>query len=178
MSYHGIDYGHGTTNVDRATGIRFGVISMHDLEEWASEGFEPQYGNASCPYCGNEAAASDEGEGDRDDYEEIHRGREFACDSCRVKFDGQDAFPEEPHGYTLDGEYKAEWHNDGDVFVLSSPYYTHAAFCSPCAPGACHLSSPHEGGERCYCFGHDWFEGNKAPYPVFRVSDGSPVAPE
>ncbi len=178
MSYEGIDYGMGQTNIDRKTGIRFGVIPLHALHEWAFESFEAEYGNASCPKCGNPAVSSDDGDTDRDEYEEIHRGREFACDFCAVKFDGQDAFPEEPFGWTLDDtEYKAEYHTDGDVFITKSPYYTHAQFCSPCAPGACHLSHPLEGtdGPKCFCFSHDWFEGDKAPHPVYRVSDGSLV---
>ncbi len=31
----GIDYGMGQTNIDKANGIRFGVIPMNDLTEFA-----------------------------------------------------------------------------------------------------------------------------------------------
>jgi hypothetical protein len=83
-----------------------------------------------------------------------------------------------------------------DVMVLASPYFTYAQFCSPCVPGACNLDSPlvtppdwitgGEGferdwqairGNRCYCLGHDYFEGNKAPYPVYSVATGKLVNP-
>lgn len=96
----------------------------------------------------------------------------------------------EPLGWTLDdGEYLAESDSYGDIFVYRSPYYTHAQFCSPCAPGACHLENPTDkGGQRAYCFAPDWFEWwsemgiepagvyleikTSCPYPVYRVKDG------
>ncbi len=78
----------------------------------------------------------------------------------------------------LRGEYKAtQSGDDSDIFILKSPYYTRAQFCSPCAPGACYLTNPCEDGERAYCFGHDWFDDGKAPYPVFLVADDSEVLP-
>jgi len=30
----------------------------------------------------------------------------------------------------------------------------------------------------CYCFGHDWFEDGKAPYPVYSVETGELVEAE
>lgn len=68
-----------------------------------------------------------------------------------------------------------------DVFVLASPYFTYAQFCSPCVPGACNLDSPLEQpseANKCLCLGHDWFEGGKAPYPVYSVATGEIVQPE
>lgn len=103
------------------------------------------------------------------------------CDCC------------EPLSYVLDdGEYLAESDSYGDIFVLRSPYYTHAQFCSPCAPGACYLENPtDEGGPRVYCFPPDWFDywsksglepagvyleiQTSCPHPVYRVSDGACV---
>jgi hypothetical protein len=35
-----------------------------------------------------------------------------------------------------------------------------------------------DGFAKGYCFGHDWFEGGKAPYPVFSVKTGELVLPE
>ncbi len=187
----GIDYGRGTTNIDRATGIRFGVIPMNDLHDWAHESFEADYGSPSCPKCGNDAVDADsegpeaaDGEDDsktgREEYKVLHRAcGDYACDSCKLLFDGEDAFGEQPIAWNLDdGEYKATMGgDDNDIFILSSPYFTRAAFCSPCAPGACHLRNPHKEGERTYCFGHDWFEGDKAPYPVYSVETGGRIAP-
>jgi hypothetical protein len=97
---------------------------------------------------------------------------------------------------------------DGDIFITKSPYFTYAQFCSPCAPGAIYLMTPfvnywensgtgqkginspenypndyktkaeNAGFAKGYCFGHDWFEGGKAPYPVFSVETGELVLPE
>ena len=61
--------------------------------------------------------------------------------------------------------------DDTDIFIIKSEYYTWAQFCSPCAPGAGYLMNYTEPdvGITAYCFGDDWFEGEKAPYPVYRV---------
>jgi hypothetical protein len=70
--------------------------------------------------------------------------------------------------YEYNGEgYKASCGDDGDIFILLSPYYTTCAFCSPCAPGAGYIMDTRKEGIRAYCFGHDWFEEGKAPYPVY-----------
>ena len=134
----GIDYGLGRSNVDTATGIRFGVISQNEvLQAWADSS-EPYYGET-------------------DDDEEI--------DDCA-----------EPISYTYEEDgYVAECGDDGDIFLTRSPYYTKCAFCSPCAPGAGYLMDHREGGIRAYCFGHDWFEGEAAPYPVYSVKTGKLV---
>lgn len=177
----GIDYGHGTTNRDTTTGIRYGVISIHALEEFAHEDFEDDYGPAMCGQCGNEASdTADGGEPEFDSTWTIGRGYEdYYCLKCRRVFDSSEAFGDEVVvSSRLDaGGYVGELGSDGDVFLIRSPYYTHAQFCSPCAPGAGHLANPCPTGPRTYCFGHDWFEGNRAPYPVYRVSDGSLVEP-
>jgi hypothetical protein len=75
--------------------------------------------------------------------------------------------------YEADG-YRLETTSLG-VYVTQSPYYTRAAFCSPCCPGAGDLDSPREHGVKAYCLGPDWFEDDKAPYKVWRVSDDSEV---
>lgn len=159
--YHGIDYGMGSANVDPKTGIRFGVIPLHALGEFAPDEFEADYGDPTCPECGRLL----------DDYQ---------CRACRTRWDADHCYPDEPIGSYLDeGGYKAELHSDGDVFVILSPYYTHAQYCSPCAPGACYLLSPVDpSGPRAYCLGHEWFDSGKAPYPVWRVADGKLVRPE
>jgi hypothetical protein len=185
--YAGIDYGMGRTNIDKENGIRYGVVSLHALTEFASEDFEADYGDPHCPKCGNEAEtipshteSDPSGEGKwvsvvQDIPEEMAEWEndgigEYACRSCKWLFDGDEAFGDEPIGYTLDKDgYKATLDEYNDVFLVKSPYYTHAQFCSPCAPGAGHLENPCESGPKTYCFGHDWFDGGKAPYPVYDV---------
>jgi hypothetical protein len=90
----------------------------------------------------------------------------------------EDDYDAEPIFWFIDdGEYKAECGDDGEIFITKSPYYTTCAFCSPCAPGAGYLMDYRENGIKAYCFGHDWFEDEKAPYKVFRVDNDSVVNP-
>lgn len=127
----------------------------------------------------------------QDEYGEFwdDEGRDYACLDCARSFDSDDAWGDDGpvNGHVLDdGEYKAhQGYDDCDVFILKSPYYTRAQFCSPCAPGAAYLRSPCEDGPKAYCFAPDWFrayddnevtgeyEGEKTscPYPVWRVED-------
>lgn len=178
----GIDYGLGQTNIDRKTGIRFGVIHSHCVLQAWYDSAEGDYGNPTCPKCGNGARDSNDGEDDPDssEYEcSKYACGDYACDECEYLFDGEEALGDSPNAWILDdGEYKASQSGDGcDIFILSSPYYTRAQFCSPCAPGACHLEHPCEDGERAYCFGHNWFEDGKAPYPVYSVATNELVEP-
>lgn len=171
----GIDYAVSTgSNRNKDTGIHYGVISQWSLNpdvinDVVFEGAD--YGEATCPKCGNDA---------------------------------REVFSEEMLGWSYEaGGYKLTDCLDTDVFVLDSPYYTYAQFCSPCVPGACNLDNPLDISDsiyysqsinnptttlsenakrqtypRTYALGHDWFENGKAPYRVFRVSDDSEVFAE
>jgi len=192
MSY-GIDYSIGQSNFDPENGIHYGVIPQNDILQFWADSAESYYGEPTCPKCGNEAIPIDsEGVPDLDeageDWED--RGRDYACLNCRYSFWSDEAFGDEAIGYFLeDGEYKASGDSEGDVWIYKSPYYTHAKFCSPCAPGACYLREPVDSnGPKTYCFAPDWFdwyremgvepagtyngEKTSCPYPVYRVSDG------
>jgi hypothetical protein len=141
MSNIGFDYSMGRANLDRTTGIHYGVISQHSITQAWCDSAEPVY---------------DKPEDENDDEEY------FA----------------EPIGWKVDdGEYHAIDCLDSDVMVLKSPYFTHAQFCSPCVPGAGNLECPMPNGVACYCFGHDWFDEGRAPYPVYFVSNGDEVPP-
>ena len=54
-NYPGIDYGMGRANIDKETGIRFGVIHINSLAHWALDEFEPEYANepADVDECGD-----------------------------------------------------------------------------------------------------------------------------
>lgn len=157
----GIDYGLGLSNIDKATGIRYGVIPQNEvLQAWAEES-EDYYGEPSCPACGADLDV---------DVDDGH-----VCD-CGHTIDwvGEECYSFEPLSYYFkDGEYEAESDSYGDIFITKSPYYTYCGFCSPCAPGAGYLT---DRGDDCkaFCFGPDWFDG-ECPYPVYRVSDDSLV---
>jgi len=77
--------------------------------------------------------------------------------------------------YLDDGEYQAEqWDSFSSVAIFKSPYFTMAKYCSPCIPGAGDLDHT-PGPCKCYCFGHDWFDGEQAPYKVYSVDTGKEV---
>ncbi len=182
----GIDYGMGTTNIDKETGIRYGVISQHSVTEAWCEAAEADYGKPTCPKCGNEVKEHTV-EGDQwfPRYRE-HGCHDYDCAVCEHTLDSSDVYGDEPIGWSVDGgEYKMCDCLDSDVMVMQSPYYTFAPFCSPCVPGAGNLDGATEEGEwigeehgvKTYCVGHDWFEDGKAPYPVFAVATGAEVTP-
>lgn len=185
--YTGIDYGLGKTNINKDTGIRFGVIPANHVGQAWYDSSEADYGEPTCPYCGNELIkyhkAKETLNDDIDSWpSEPHECDDFACLSCKRLIGSESAFSDEPHGFTLDdGEYKAEQSGDDcDIFILKAPFFTYAQFCSPCAPGACYLLNNLEtpsDNNKAYCFGHDWFEDGKAPYPVYSVESGLLINP-
>jgi len=160
---NGIDYGLGQTNIDMQTGIRFGVIPSHHVPLWYDES-EIIY-LYTCPECGLESI----------EYADL-------CESCGHEYEA-DYFDELETSYF---EYKADGYrctqssNDADIFIEKSAYYTYADLCSPCAPGACYLLNPLDEPDKdnkCYCFGHDWFNNGKAPYPVYSVETNELINP-
>lgn len=176
-NYAGINYAgrNSTVNRDPDAGIRYGVISQNAvLQAWADDS-EAQYPSA-CTHCGSDidqAIIDAVQSGDDED--------KRTCPHCKVILEEKDFWDVEADYYAYDDDgYKAQSDDYGDIFITKSPYYTYAQFCSPCAPGACHLSSPLTdpiSDNRCYCFGHDWFEDGKAPYPVYSVETGEVVEP-
>jgi rubredoxin len=165
----GIDYGGGITNIDTKTGIRYGVICQNEvLQAWADSS-EAYYGNpddVECPKCGMCTSAENWGDS-------------VECLKCGNVFEAELGDFAEPISFFLDdGELIAECFEDGDIFITASPYYTTCEFCSPCAPGAGYVINTRKDGVKAYCFGHDWFDNGKAPYPVYSVQTGKRVKPE
>lgn len=192
MASRGIDYGLGRTNIDKATGIRYGVISVHAITQAWYDSAEADYGSPTCPKCQREAdepsAFGDTfKDGRPDDYtDEPYESDDYVCVECRHFFGSESAFGDEPLGWYLkDAEYEAVDCLDSDVMVIRSPFYTFGPYCSPCVPGGITLYDDEraleydaETGNKAYCFGHDWFDEGKAPYRVYRVEDDSEVLPE
>lgn len=195
--YKGIDYGSGRTNISKS-GIRYGVIPQGEvLQAWADSS-EAYYGEPTCPKCGKEAIdyskAKETLRDDIDSWEHAkHDYADYACLSCHYIFGPESAYGDEPIAYTYESEEYVcrQSRDDCDIFILKSHYFTYAQFCSPCAPGACYLLNPLEvplnakgnplndslNNNRAYCFGHDWFDGGKAPYPVYSVETGELINP-
>jgi len=156
-NYLGIDYGRGQTNIDHDTQIRFGVIPLHEvIQAWcdSAEGvyvyFCPECDGEledpcveNCPYCGHELNEMD---------------FDFVDPVC---------FKYESVGYRC-----FQSHDDNDIFIELSPYYTLCQYCSPCAPGAGYIMNQVENGIKAYCFGPDWFDDEKAPYDIYDAKTG------
>jgi hypothetical protein len=155
----GFDYGRGETNIDKKTGIRYGVIHQGEVLQAWYDCAEPYY-VVYCIYCGAE----------------LKKGFDAKrCPECYKTFKDGDFDECEPASYSCESkEYVAEQSaDDCDIFIFKSPYYTYCDFCSPCAPGAGYLLS--EGNVKAYCFGHDWFDDGKAPYKVYDVKTDKEV---
>lgn len=177
----GIDYGRGQTNIDHSTGIRYGVIPQNVILQAWTDSSEADYGDAFCPQCGRGASIpeySDEDDTQESDeyvdYNGIRNSRDYRCDDCKIYFDGDVAFGNEPLGFYFDSDgIKAFSDSMGDIFIIKSPYYTRADFCSPCAPGACYLTSPNDNGAKAYCFDESWFDDDieVCPYPIWRIEN-------
>lgn len=177
----GIDYGSGRTNINHETGIRYGAISCNDIAQALSDtDIEYDYGDARCPKCGQTATCSADLPEASEEWE-IAKGAcsDWGCLTCEYVFDASEACGDEAIGWHYDAEgYQIVNCLDNAAMILASPYYTLAAFCSPCVPGAGDLNNACDGGVKTYCLGHDWFEDCKAPYPVYSVATGAPVEAE
>ena len=170
-SYAGIDYGLGQTNRDHETGIRFGIISQNDLSGDAVNdiyttgddiGFENMRQQAKDELARAIASAIDP-------YGQVGDPDELAAEIIN-NVEWHDCGESGPYEYSGEG-YHLRTSDNNDLWVLKSPFYTHAQFCSPCAPGAGHLGNPCPTGPKTYCLGPDWFEDGEAPYPIYKVED-------
>lgn len=143
-TYLGIDYGLGKTNINRSTGIRYGIIPHHAvLQAWADSS-EAEFPDPVCPECYNELRLTEE----VIDGEPIYDGEgnevceEYYCEVCETGIDDDcDLYSADPIGfhYNEDGYRCHQSADDPDICITKSPYYTYAQHCSPCAPGAVYL---------------------------------------
>jgi len=134
-----------TANINPKTGIAYGVVSLHSLEDWVWDDFLDNGVNETMRAAEQEWRSEnphmslvpqewyDEYESDGDEYSLESEGMKLGL------------------GY-LGGS--------GLVWVFESPHVTEAPVCSPCVPGAGDLDSA--GREslrtvRCYTLPPDWF---------------------
>jgi hypothetical protein len=189
-TYPGIDYGRGLANIDSATGIRYGVISQNSVSADAVDEIL-DYGTdvaweAALKDVINEARDRAVVEGEDPDYVDEDEIRDRLGDTWETNF----------ANYEYDsGGYRVTGCLDNDLFVLRSPFFTFAQFCSPCVPGAGNLDTPFmglavphydapgwaedfireaeaNGFPRVFALGHNWFEDQKVPYVLFSVATG------
>ena len=173
MKTAGIDYGLGQSNIDKTTGIRFGVINAHTVNPDALDDiyqngrdltWETAIEDARKEY---EAEHADDEGAEPFDEQEWQEWNDDGWDSC-----------DSVYLYETDDGYILETTSLG-LYVVKSEFYTFASFCSPCCPGAGDLNAPNSSGVKTYCLGLDWFDAEHAcPYPVYRVSDNTEVLTE
>jgi hypothetical protein len=184
-------------NIDRDSGIHYGVIGQNELSSWA---LDDVYQNGTdMVYEEERARVIDEL---KDAIKEV-LDNNYIDMSDEDIIDNIEPFLEEwnqnyenygdntSYDYESDG-FHIQLLSDGDIFVLKSPFYTYCNYCSPCAPNAGCLTSPNSrDGVKTYCLGDDWFDdkveyseyvkengekviipyGNVCPYKVYRVED-------
>ena len=150
MTYHGIDWGVGTSNRNPETGIRYGIMSRLEMPSWFDDELEYEYAYG-CPHCGVEIEPSEAGELEMEGN---------LCSCCGAGFADWEACGEEPVccTFSVDGVVGSV-DSDGDVLIYSSPWITHGSHCSPCAPGAVTVGwDPVDGGVRAYGPNPEWKE--------------------
>ncbi len=198
-NYPGIDYaGPGSTvNRDSLTGIRYGIIRGNDLmaevlDDITVHGEDLGFKAAEEELKTELRHALEDYFSDWADSKRLTNAVENAFDALDGWADGIDTSG--PWQWEKEG-YSVRLAEDGDVWVFKSPFYTYAQFCSPCAPGACHLGNPLDvkvqagiasilnAGEgetfvnsnQCYCLDRSWFDDEKAPYRMWRVDTNEEV---
>lgn len=166
MNGRGIDYSGPMAdgrmpNRDLETGIRYGIIPLNSLGEFAHDSFEAVF-LAYCPNCEQEIEGGELTVVTKDD-EEVE-----ACPHCGFAINNPDEiWGDEPAEWVMQEEdYEGFLDEAGDVWFTKSPFVTRASFCSPCAPGACYITSQTEEGEWCYCPGPEWFEADNTIGPI------------
>jgi hypothetical protein len=161
-------------NTDPKTGIRYGVIPLHDLDPWFA--YEEFYDNSE-----NLAIKEIELEIDElfEPIKEFAKERELDKETDIEEL--KNAIKEDVFKYWDESEDSLLYEHDGykiqlidrDLFIAESPYVTLGPLCSPCAPGAVYLpSADGKHGHIAYCLPDDCFEDGKAPYEYITIEEG------
>ena len=161
-------------NTDPKTGIRYGVIPLHDLDPWFA--YEEFYDNSE-----NLAIKEIELEIDElfEPIKEFAKERELDKETDIEEL--KNAIKEDIFEYWDESEDSLLYEHDGykiqlidrDLFIAESPYVTLGPLCSPCAPGAVYL--PDADGKRgfmAYCLPKECFEDDKTPYEYITIEEG------
>lgn len=176
-----IDYGHGRTNINPDTGIRYGVISMNSLDPDMLGDFDalpnPLIAAAHADYAREQLqalAAKNEITADDLDLDDptMALSEAIAALEDQAAIDALEAVDLRAYEHfffgvdsdldgcegEIDGVHVRVFELGGalHLFVFSSPHTDHFAFCSPCIPGAGNLDSPDPSGPLTYDVPPDW----------------------
>jgi len=163
-----------TQNMNVETGIHYGVIPKNDLFNFAEEFFDHAedmslkegFENIIDTINSLKDQLSDTAIKDILEIAEQDFGENFEDECSLMRYERNGFIIEVPN-------------DDCDLFIIKSPYFTHAPFCSPCAPGACYIKNGVKEGEepkgaKAYCLPEDWFEKGKCPYKYWEVKENVP----
>jgi len=170
----GIDYGQGQTNIDLETGVRYGIIAMNSLDgsgwETMASGDDLDFEAFKREVCSTLRTAI-EGVLEQHRLDGCNDALGIAQDTVdNLEFDSYESSGDcTRYSLRRDG-YALTTTADGNLFVIKSPYYTFAQYCSPCVPGAGNLDVPSGDGPKTYCLASDWFDDVRpCRYPVYRL---------
>lgn len=152
-------------NTDPETGVRYGVISFHRLEDWVIDeiftngenlSFLDAQAEAKKEYEREAQALLDaDGDFDFDGYVEEklntwNETYESDDDVWRLETDDTDD----------GGKVVVQTTGPGNLFVFMSPVIVNTRLCSPCYPNAGNLDSPDPDGYETYGLPKNWLEKN------------------
>ena len=151
-----------TCNINPETGIRYGIVSMQNLESWVQDELDAHGEDLRYNAARAEKRAELENEAfgmefddpeDREDWveEQLDRwNQEYECDEPIVALKRDEGTPNELHVQTT-------WLGGAQLlFVFRSPHTGPHRLCSPCVPNCGDLDNPDENGEICYDVPPDW----------------------
>lgn len=164
-----IDYGNGITNIDLENGVRYGIIPSNSVNQDAVQDIVQNGTDLAYESWKEERDSALKSAVDcLGDF--IHDKSDIDLDDLADYLGISSDFMESGPWDYEDEEYKLHLDEHNDLWVLKSPYVTNRGFCSPCAPGACHLES--DGDALCYCLGSDWFDDDfPCPYEILNLVD-------
>lgn len=153
-------------------GIHYGVIPIHDLDEFFIEDF----------YDNSENIVMNIVESEIDEiFEELKTfvndkgvNKEIEIETLKesIKYEIFENWDESEDSrlYEHDG-YKIELITY-DLFIAKSPYVTFGPLCSPCAPNAVYIADADgKYGYMAYCLPDEFFPGGKAPYRYIELEE-------
>jgi hypothetical protein len=167
-----------TSNMNLETGIHYGVIPKNDLFNCA-EKFFGDAEDVSYQEALNEL---------RETLNSLNLSNNTISDMLEIAEGDLNEWWDSECSlmrYEKDGFILESSNDDCDLFIIKSPYFTLAPFCSPCATGACYLRDGIKedeidengevkigsGGIEAYCLPEDWFEKGKCPYKYWEVKE-------
>lgn len=181
MNKAGIDYGMGLSNVDKETGIRYGVIHQNKISPYAFEDIMNNGTDVDFESFKEDLQSSLESAiaSTLEEHGMFRKGSKYNCNDPEqmaeeivdnLEWDGYEGIGDcTRYEYNEDG-YLLQTCSEGDIFVLKSNFVTRGPYCSPCAPGAVYLDDATGNEEMAlsYCLSQDWFDEDcPCPYPVF-----------